>query len=55
MWSLVETTDGYYKIINRNSQMAIGISGSSVLEGGLCVQLPDAGNDNQKWRIQVVQ
>ena len=55
MWCLEETTDGYYKIINRNSGMVLGMSGNSALEGGLCVQLPDVGDDNQKWLIQVVQ
>ena len=55
MWCLEETTDGYYKIINRNSGMVLGMSGNSALEGGLCVQLPDVEDDNQKWLIQVVQ
>jgi hypothetical protein len=41
---------GYYKIINRNSGLALDISGASTANGGLAIQWPYSGANNQQWQ-----
>jgi alpha-galactosidase len=40
----------YYKIINRNSGLALDISGASKANGGLAIQWPYAASANQQWQ-----
>jgi endoglucanase len=40
----------YYKIINRNSGLALDISGGSTANGGLAIQWPYSGGTNQQWQ-----
>ncbi len=40
----------YYKIINRNSGLALDISGGSTVNGGLAIQWPYAASANQQWQ-----
>lgn len=42
---------GYYYIINRNSGMALDITGASTTAGALAIQWPVAGSFNQQWQL----
>lgn len=44
------TGGGYFKIVNRNSGLALDISGNSTANGGLAIQWPYSGAANQQWR-----
>jgi alpha-galactosidase len=40
----------YYKILNRNSGLALDISGASTANGGMAIQWPYSGGANQQWQ-----
>lgn len=40
----------YYKIVNRNSGLALDISGASKTNGGVAIQWPYSGGYNQQWK-----
>lgn len=44
------TGGGYVKIVNRNSGLALDISGSSTANGGLVIQWPYSSGTNQQWQ-----
>ena len=41
---------GYYKIVNRNSGKALDISGAITTNGGVAIQWPYSGSNNQQWQ-----
>jgi hypothetical protein len=45
---------GIYKIVNRNSGMAVDVLGASTSDGGNIVQWGYGGADNQHWKFESV-
>ncbi len=45
---------GFYKIVNRNSGMAVDVLGGSTSDGGNIVQWGYGGADNQHWKFESV-
>jgi len=49
-WTL-EATGSYYKILNSNSGMVLGVNGGSTTEGAAIVQWDDTGTLDQQWSL----
>ena len=50
-WRFVALSDGYYKIVNRNSGKALDVYAKSTADGGNVVQWADNGGTNQQWSL----
>ncbi len=50
-----KNSDGYYNIVNRNSNMVLQIEDKATSAGAFCIQSTNDGNISQKWIIQVVE
>ncbi|WP_081867624.1 RICIN domain-containing protein [Hymenobacter sp. IS2118] len=50
-WELVETGNGYVRIVNRNSRKSLDIDGPSTANGALVHQWQNLLTDSQYWQI----
>jgi endo-1,4-beta-xylanase len=50
-WSLVSTTGGYVRFINRTSGKAFEVQSASTADRGAVVQYTDWGGSNQQWQL----
>ncbi|MBQ0982923.1 RICIN domain-containing protein, partial [Micromonospora sp. M61] len=48
---LAQSSDGYVRVINRNSGKAVEVQGASTADGGNIVQYADWGGSNQQWQL----
>jgi HYR domain/Ricin-type beta-trefoil lectin domain-like/Secretion system C-terminal sorting domain len=55
-WQLLLLNDGYYKVINKGSKLALSVSGGPTMQtnGGALVQLNYANLSSQQWSIETV-
>lgn len=53
-WELIDTGGGYYKILNANSGLALGVVGASTTSGTQVVQFDDNGSNDQRWKLTPV-
>ncbi|RSM58275.1 hypothetical protein DMH04_56270, partial [Kibdelosporangium aridum] len=50
-WTLVDNSDGTYKIRNANSGKLLGVLNGSGSAGAQAVQDPDNGSPDNRWRL----
>jgi hypothetical protein len=50
-WKIEATTDGYYRLLNRNSGKALDVNGNSTADGANVHQWTYGGGLNQQWLI----
>ena len=48
---LADSTDGYVRLINRNSGKAVEVQGASTADGANVVQYADWSGNNQQWQL----
>ena len=53
-WRLVSAGNGYYKIINQNSNELIAVSGMSQSDGAYVTQWNDNGTPDHNWMLEQV-
>jgi hypothetical protein len=44
----------YYKLVNHNSGLVLGVSGGSLANGAQLVQWTDTGTNDQQWQLVTV-
>ncbi|HEX6681454.1 MAG TPA: family 43 glycosylhydrolase, partial [Candidatus Limnocylindrales bacterium] len=54
MWSVVDTTGGFVKLLARHSGKALDVLNGSAADGADVVQWTDVGGNNQQWQLVVV-
>ncbi len=50
-WQFVSTGDGYYTLVNLNSQQLADVQYASTNDGAPVIQWPGNGNYNQEWQL----
>ena len=53
-WCLMDISEGYYKIMNRRSELLVSVDGGFLDDGTDIVQWPDVGNPNEEWKLEPV-
>jgi hypothetical protein len=53
-WKIEATTDGYYRILNRNSGKALDVNGNSTADGANVHQWTYGGGLNQQWKLDLL-
>lgn len=48
-WQFVPTDSGFYRLMNKRSQLAMNVSGASTNSGALVIQWPFGSNKNDQW------
>jgi parallel beta-helix repeat protein len=48
-WQFVPTDSGFYRLMNKRSQLAMNVSGASKSSGALVIQWPFGSNKNDQW------
>ena len=51
VWTLEVMEDGYYRIVNRFSNLALNMPAATVEEGAQVIQWNKENSDNSKWEI----
>jgi len=54
-WKIEETSNGYYRLLARNSNKALTVVTDSQAEGANVLQQEWSGADGQQWRIEVAE
>ena len=54
LWQVIDLNNGYFSIVNKNSNKALGVKNGDMTNGNNIDQYDYHAYDNQQWKFEVI-